>query len=257
MTPAVSAYHPTPAPPASFPSQPPPAEPVPTMQPPPPSSDATAGPAPSNPLKRRGRAVDPSIAAGGGYGGGYGGGQYGHHQPQPPMGDPYNSGGYQAPAYTEAPSQPHFFTPDSGAAASALAPPPATHHMPDQPGPGFTPAVSNGSGWNDPPPMMTKAAPSLAATNTTPALSSDPITQPLFGSTAVQEPAPAPTWGGFQPAPVQAETSYHHQTPAGFAGFQPADPPPVNQPPAPAPATAAPPAPIPAEHQVIQDTTYH
>ena len=161
MTPAVSAYHPTPAPaPASFPSQPPPSEPVPTMQPPPPSSDSTAGPASSNPLKRRNRAVDPSIAAGGGYGGGYGGGQYGHHQPQPqpPMGDPYNTGGYQAPSYTEAPSQPHFFTPDSGAAASPLAPPPATHHMPDQPGPGFTPAVSNGSGWNDPPPMMTKAA---------------------------------------------------------------------------------------------------
>ena len=266
MTPAVSAYHPTPAP-ASFPSQPPPVEPAAVLQPPPPSSDSTAGQASSNPLKRRSRAVDPSIAAGGGYGGGYG--QYSHHQPQPPMGDPYNPAGYQAPAYTEAPSQPHFFTPDPGAAASPLAPmapmvpPPASQHMPDQPGPGFTPAVSNGAGWNDPPPMMTKAAPSLAAnTNTTPALSADPITQPLFGS-GVPEPGPAQTntWGGFQPAPVQAESSYppphhHHQTPAGFAGFQPAEPPPVNQPaaPAPAPTTAAPPAPIPAEHQVIQDT---
>ena len=176
------------------------------------------------------------------------------------MGDPYNTGGYQAPAYSEPPSQPHFFTPDSGAAAPAMAPPPASHHTPDQPGPGFTPAVSNGAGWNDPPPLMTKATPSLAATNTTPALSSEPITQPIFGSSGVQEPVPAQanTWGGFQPAPVQAETSYHHhhqhQTPAGFAGFQPAEPAPVNQPPAPAPVTAAPPAPIPAEHQVIQDT---
>lgn len=199
--------------------------------------------------------MDPSIGAGGGYGGGYA--QYGHHQPQaqPPLGDPYNPG-YQAPAYTEAPSQPHFFTPDPGAAASPMAPPPASHHLPDQPGPGFTPAVSNGSGWNDPPPMMTKAVPE-AVTNTTPA-----ITQPLFGS-AVQEQGPAQTntWAGFQPAPVQAETSHpppphhhHPQAPAGFAGFQPAEPPPVNLPPAPAPTAAAPPAPIPAEHQVIQDT---
>ena len=241
MTPAVSAYQPTPAP-----SQPPPVEPVPTLQPPPPASDSSA-PA-SNPLLRRGRAVDPSIAAGGGYGQ-YG--QYGQPQPQP-MSDPYNSG-YQQPSYNEAPSQPHFFTPEASSAGSVMAPPP-TGHVPDQPGPGFTPMVSNGAGWNDPPPMMIRKTTPSQGTTTTAALSSDPITQPLFGNSGAQEPPQAQNnaWTGFQPAPAQAET-YQPQVP-GYSGFQPSEPAPVSQAPAPAPVTAAPPAPIPAEHQVIQDT---
>ena len=110
--------------------------------------------------------------------------------------------------------------------------------------------MSNGSGWNDPPPLMTKAGaatePTLAPSSSSGAPpGSDPITQPLFGA---PEPAPAPTpapgWAGFTPAPVPGPGGYH-QDPA----------PPANQPPAPAPAApAAPAAPIPAEHQVIQDT---
>ena len=241
MTPAVSAYQPTPSP-----SQPPPAEPVPTLQPPPPSSESSAPVA--NPLLRRGRAVDPSIAPGGG--GGYG--QYGQYGQPQPLSDPYNTG-YQQPSYTEAASQPHFFTPEAGGAVSSMAPPP-TGHVPDQPGPGFTPMVSNGSGWNDPPPMMIRKTTPSQGTTTTPALSSDPITQPLFGG---QEPAPAPaqhnTWGGFQPAPTHADT-FQPQAPHGYSGFQPSEPAPVSQPPPQAPVTAAPAAPIPAEHQVIQDT---
>merc|ERR1719325_164516 len=67
MTPAVSSYQPTP-------SQAPPVAPVPTFEPPPaaPPASESAASAGSNPLLRRGRAVDPSIAAGAGSGG-YGG----------------------------------------------------------------------------------------------------------------------------------------------------------------------------------------
>ena len=35
---------------------------------------------------------------------------------------------------------------------SVTNPPPHQERQPDQPGPGFTPAVSSGYGWNDPPP---------------------------------------------------------------------------------------------------------
>merc|ERR1719220_3427806 len=103
--------------------------------------------------------------------------------------------------------------------------------------------------------MIRKTVPSQGPV-TTPALGSDPITQPLYGSAAPQEPSQpqANSWAGFQPAPVQPE-SYQPPVP-GYSGFQPSEPAPVSQPApaAPAPVTAAPPAPIPAEHQVIQDT---
>ena len=266
MTPAVSSYQPTPS-----------QAPVPTFEPPPvagppPSSDAPAG-ALSNPLLRRGRAVDPSIGAGAGYGGGYGG----YMQPQPPVNEGYGhsySNQYAEPAPSSTPS---LFTPgppDTGMSGlagpgpmshySGLASAPApslTGHIPDQPSPGFTPSVSNGSGWNDPPPMMIsksnqKTEPTVSPSDPAAA----PITQPLYGS-AAPEPAPPAgpgAWAGFQPAPPTSSApapSYGQQTVPGYQGFTPAQPaPPVSQAPAPPPEEATPPAPIPAEHQVIQDT---
>ena len=267
MTPAVSSYHPTPSqpPPVSSyqPMQPQPpisAAPVPTFEPPPPSEQAPMSQPASNPLLRRGRAVDPSIAAGQHTGGGYGGGQYGYMQPQPPV---------QQQPYPEQPA-PAMFTPgpslDQGSTLSASQtfshqssyPAPAlTGHVPDQPSPGFKPMVSNGSGWNDPPPPIMSKSAQKQEPSVTPA-----VTAPLFGGqqqqpptgAEQQPPSSAGGWAGFTPAPVPA-TGYQQQQVPGYQGFQPAEPaPPANQPPAPAPVEEAPPAPIPAEHQVIQDT---
>ena len=198
-------------------------------------------------------------------------------QPQPPVNEGYGhsySNQYAEPAPSSTPS---LFTPgppDTGMSSlaapgpmsnySGLASAPApslTGHIPDQPSPGFTPSVSNGSGWNDPPPMMIsksnqKTEPTVSPSDPAAA----PITQPLYGS-AAPEPAPPAgpgAWAGFQPAPPTSSApapSYGQQTVPGYQGFTPAQPaPPVSQAPAPPPEEATPPAPIPAEHQVIQDT---
>ena len=263
MTPAVSTYQPTPSQPQVPTFEPPPAAGL-----PPPSDAPTGAGALSNPLLRRGRAVDPSIGAGGGYGGSYGGG---YMQPQPPVNDGFNnySNQFNDPSASTAPA---LLTPGPPATGmSGLAPgsmtnysklastpaPALTGHIPDQPSPGYTPMVSSGSGWNDPPPMMTTRPAQKAEPTVSPSQpAADPITQPLYGS-AAPEPAPPSGpggWAGFQPAPVSAP-SYGQQSVPGYQGFTPAEPAPAPQvAPAPAPVEAAPPAPIPAEHQVIQDT---
>merc|ERR550519_1701067 len=254
FTPAPTNYG---APPQSY-APAPPSDPVPTFQPPPieqvTSPTSLTSP---NPLLRRNRAVDPSIAAGAP------GSQYGYMQPTQQFGDQYKQqpSPYMQPQPTSFPDpvapqpQPNMFTPDHSTAYNQPAPapglPPPAGHVPDQPGPGFTPPVSSGSGWNDPPPMMI----SRPAPVPQPATSSaqDPITHPIFGAAAPEPtPAPAPGWGGFQPAPTQ---QFQQPTSQGYQGFQPAEPAnqPAPQPVAPAPEPA-PAAPIPAEHQVIQDT---
>ena len=186
-------------------------------------------------------------------------------QPSQPYSQPSQFMQPQAPTpYSEpAPSQPTMFTPAYNQAAPGA--PPPQGHVPDQPGPGFTPGVSSGSGWNDPPPMMISrpAAAQPVVTST----GQDPITHPIFGAAAPEPaPAPVPGWSGFQPAPVaptpqfmqQAPQGYQgltqqQQPPQGYQGFQPTEP--ANQPaPQPAALEPTPPAPIPAEHQIIQDT---
>jgi len=262
FTPAPTNYG---APPQPYATPAPPADPVPTFQPPPSDQAATSPTNSSNPLLRRNRALDPSIAPG------QPGQQFGYMQPSQPYSQPAQFMQPQQPA----PTQPTMFTPEAAPSYGQPAPsmpapsmPPPQGHVPDQPGPGFTPAVSSGAGWNDPPPMMISrpAAPQPAVSST----GQDPITHP-FGA---PEPAPAPIpgWSGFQPAPTQtqqyqqpamvpgqhggAQQGYQgqqQQPPQGYQGFQPSEPAnqPAPQPPAPEPA---PPAPIPAEHQVIQDT---
>jgi len=234
---------------------PPPTESVPTFQPPP--SDQATSPTSGNPLLRRNRALDPSIAPG------QHGSQFGYMQPQQPTQfmqpqQPTQFMQPQQPAtYSEpAPTQPTMFTPESTPAYPQQGAGLPQAHVPDQPGPGFTPAVSSGSGWNDPPPMMI----SRPATTQQPPVSSaaDPITHPIFG-TAAPEPAPTPAtvpgWSGFQPAPTPG---YPPQQPVssigGYQGFQPSQPANQPQPEPPSPEPAPAPAPIPAEHQVIQDT---
>ena len=74
-----------------------------------------------------------------------------------------------------------MFTPDSTTAYNQLGPglPPSQAHVPDQPGPGFTPAVSSGVGWNDPPPIMiSRPAPAQLQPSSTAA---EPITHLIFG----------------------------------------------------------------------------
>jgi len=259
FTPAPTNYG---APPQSYAAPAPPAEPVPTFQPPP--SDQTTSPSLLNPLLRRNRVLDSSIAPG------QPGQQFGGYmQPSQPYSQPSQFMQPQAPTpYSEpAPSQPTMFTPEATPAYNQAAPgaPPPQGHVPDQPGPGFTPAVSSGSGWNDPPPMMISrpAAAQPVVTST----GQDPITHPIFGAAAPEPaPAPVPGWSGFQPAPVaptpqfmqQAPQGYQgltqqQQPPQGYQGFQPTEP--ANQPaPQPAALEPTPPAPIPAEHQIIQDT---
>jgi len=249
FTPAPTNYG---APPQSYAAPAPAADPVPTFQPPP--TDQTSPPAPNNPLLRRNRALDPSITSP------VQGGQYGYMQPAQPYAEQYSQP-TQFMQPQPAPTQPSMFTPDPVPAfnqPSAPGLPPSAGHVPDQPGPGYTPIVSSGSGWNDPPPMIrSRPAPSEPATTTT---NSDPITHPIFGS-AAPEPAPAPTpgWGGFQPAPVQqfqqpaSVQQFQQPAPQGYQGFIPSEP--ANQPaPQPAALEPTPPAPIPVEHQVIQDT---
>merc|ERR1719186_1734665 len=117
FTPAPTNYG---APPQSYAPPAPPSEPVPTFQPPP--SDQTTSPsAPSNPLLRRNRALDPSISAGNP------GGQYGFMQPSQPYGDQYSQPSQfmqpQPNHYSDpAPAQPNMFTPDPTPAFNQAAP---------------------------------------------------------------------------------------------------------------------------------------
>jgi len=252
FTPAAAPSYGAPPQPSYAPPAAPP-DPVPTFQPPP--SDQATSPSSANPLLRRNRALDPSIAPG------QPGSQFGYMQPSQPSQfmQPQSPAPYSEPA----PTQPTMFTPDNTPAYNQPGPglPPPQAHVPDQPGPGFTPAVSSGAGWNDPPPMMiARPAPAQPSTSTTAA---EPITHPIFGA-AAPEPTPAqvPGWSGFQPAPTPGfqpaptpgyQGQQQQQQPQGYQGFQPTEPAnqPAPEPPAPEPA---PPAPIPAEHQVIQDT---
>merc|ERR1719228_2055989 len=158
FTPALSNYGVPPQ--SSYTAPAPPVDPVPTFQPPP--SDLTTSPSSANPLLRRNRALDPSIAPG------QPGSQFGYMQPSQPSQfmQPQSPAPYSEPA----PTQPTMFTPDSTPAYNQPGPglPPPQAHVPDQPGPGFTPAVSSGAGWNDPPPMMiARPAPAQPQTSTT------------------------------------------------------------------------------------------
>jgi len=251
----------------------PPADPVPTFQPPPVADQTVSSSSSSNPLLRRNRAVDPSIAAGQQ-------GQYGYMQPSQPnqFMPPSQPSQFMQPSAvpfaSEMSAQPNVFNPDTsqnyshlGQGGSSM--PPPTAHVPDQPGPGYTPAASSGAGWNDPPPMMISKPPTSQPSVTPSTDESTPITHPLLGSGTELAPAPAPIpgWTGFQPAPVQSvvpggfgqqptPANFAAQQPMGYQGFQPSEP--VHQPASPPTPVAAPeptpPAPIPAEHQVIQDT---
>jgi len=231
---------------------------------PPPGEGLNFVPAGTNPLLKRTRTVDPSIVNSGyntgsyaqGYGqqGGYGGGGFG--APAPVEQQPAGAAG-----------QPNIFTPDpvnmmtpartrtnsiSGTSGAALLPPTGFKYTPDHGGPGWRPPTSSGSGWNDPPPMMSKPkTPTVAPTNT---YNQGPITTPLFNpGAAVEPPAAAPAEYGAAPQMMQPQPPANN----GWSGFQPAAP--VEQPAAPAapqkPPTPEPPAPlapIPQEHQEIQ-----
>ena len=152
-------------------------------------------------------------------------------QPQPPVNEGYNNSYNNQFSDPSAPSTPALFTPgpsDTGMSSlaapgpmanySKLASTPApvlTGHIPDQPSPGYTPMVSSGSGWNDPPPMMTsRSAQKTEATVSSSQTSADPITHPLYGAAPAPEPAPpSGAWAGFQPAPVTSAPSYGQQPP--------------------------------------------
>jgi len=237
---------PAPAPPANMQYMQPAA--VPAFQPPPGPDPALAAPAPSNPLMRGRRALDPTLST-------PAPGQYGQY------GQPYQPAAPQPAMFTPEPAPaPNMFTPSVG--VTAPAPGVGSPRIPDQPGEGWAPPTSSGAGWNDPPALVRRPVTSPPSSVSAPA----PLTTPLTGA---QEPVPAPpAWQGFQPAPAGpvAPPSYQGFQPAepapvavsqpgtmtGYQGFQPAEPAP---PAAPAPAPEpAPPAPIPAEHQVIQDT---
>merc|ERR1719234_217337 len=182
-------------------------------------------------------------------------------QQEPQYTTPGLPGGQQAQA-------PGIFNPAEATPAPALPPPAVLDRQPDQPGPGFMPPVSSGYGWNDPPPATVAKNAFSRQTATAPTPAAEPPQQ-FFTPTPVQQPAPTPAWGGFQPQQQQQHGGYHQQQqqeqappanqPSGWAGFQPAQQqqhaqqaPPANQQQQ-AAEPAQPPAPIPAEHQVIQD----
>ena len=186
-------------------------------------------------MLRCNRALDPSIAPGS---------QFWYMQQIQPSRfmQPQAPAAYSEPATT----QPTMFTPDSTPAYNCLGPglPASQAHLPDQSGPGFTPAVSIGAGWNDPPPIViSRLAPAQLQPSSTAA---EVITHLIFGAAAPDPtPAPAPGWSGFQPVSAPGFQS----TPApGYQGQQQQQP--ANQP-EPEPK---PPAPMPAEHKVTQDT---
>merc|ERR1719430_926196 len=135
--------------------------------------------------------------------------------------------------------------------------------QPDQPGPGFTPPVSSGYGWNDPP-AATVAKNAFSRRANAPA-TSEPAQPTNFFTPAPLPSQPAPSWGGFQPGPTPTINQQQQQQQQQPGAFPPPTPAysnegvqhPANQPqhqaPPPQPEPAQPPAPIPAEHQVIQD----
>jgi len=135
--------------------------------------------------------------------------------------------------------------------------------QPDQPGPGFTPPVSSGYGWNDPP-AATVAKNAFSRRANAPA-TSEPAQPTNFFTPAPLPSQPAPSWGGFQPGPTATINQQQQQQQQQPGAFPPPTPAysnegvqhPANQPqhqaPPPQPEPAQPPAPIPAEHQVIQD----
>jgi len=245
---------------------PPPVEPVQTFQP----AQNDSSTAPPNPLMRRNRALDPSIGSSGGTPN-YNQFMQPTQQPsymqptqQPTYMQPTTQPSYlqptQQPSYLQPTQQPTYgtqpqynyeqqptqspsmFTPElTPAPMTPGLPPPVGHNVntPDHGGPGFKPVVSSGSGWNDPPPMITRSPNPPPVTST-----SDMITCPIFTPEPIHTQQPAPSWGGFQPAAPQQ--------PAQIQGFQAQE---QQQPQVQelAPVEAAPPAPIPAEHQVIQD----
>eukprot|EP00095_Tigriopus_kingsejongensis_P008051 maker-scaffold201_size263271-snap-gene-1.32 protein:Tk08051 transcript:maker-scaffold201_size263271-snap-gene-1.32-mRNA-1 annotation:"hypothetical protein CAPTEDRAFT_20326" len=119
---------------------------------------------------------------------------------------------------SSAAAPPNIFNP-AEAVPSSMAPPPAgmatasagsyqpAGHLPDHGGPGFRPPSSNGSGWNDPPPMAVNSRSKLASmgTKTTSALSAVPITQPLLGGASMEAP------------PVNHANQYGIMNPANMA----------------------------------------
>lgn len=113
-------------------------------------------------------------------------------------------------------------------------PPVGFKHTPDHGGPGHTPVVSSGAGWNDPPALMSRPKP-LPPTETS--FQSGPITHPMVG-TAAEPAAPsaaAPSaWSGFTPAPV-------YEAAAAAPAPAPAAPEPVPLPP------------MPEEHKRLQE----
>jgi len=216
----------------------------------------------TNPLLGGRRTVDASVAPPGP-----------HYQGFQPAPTPQFSGFQpQEPQFTHSgppvqPQAPGIFNPAEATPAPTLPPPAVLDRQPDQPGPGFMPPVSSGYGWNDPPPATVAKNAFSRKTAAAPAPAADPPQQ-FFTPAPVQQSAPSPAWGGFQPHQQQGGYQQQQQEqpppanqPSGWAGFQPAQqqqqqqpaqaPPANNQQQTPEPAQ--PPAPIPAEHQVIQD----
>jgi len=187
--------------------------------------------------------------------------QFSGFQPQEPQ--------YSAPSLPGGQQQaPGIFNPAEATPAPTLPPPTVLERQPDQPGPGFMPPVSSGYGWNDPPPATVAKNAFSRQTPAAAVQAADPPQQ-FFTPAPVQQPAPSPAWGGFQPQqqqggfqqPPQQQQEQHAppaNQPSGWGGFQPAQQqppqgPPANHQQAAPPEPAQPPAPIPAEHQVIQD----
>lgn len=118
---------------------------------------------------------------------------------------------------------PSIFNPAS-AVPSSMAPPVADGpplpmgHIPDHGGPGYKPPVSDGFGWNDPPPMSLTSKPKASSltTKTTTSLSSEPITQPLMGAPPSEVP------------PTNHANQYGIMNPANTGMAGPPLPPPAN-----------------------------
>lgn len=258
-----------PAPAYNPPSQAvPPMQPVAPMQSFQPPTDLPAPTGSVNPLLKRGRALDPSINTAQGNFNNYNNNNQnygqGYNQPQPGYNHGQQEQTYQpggnfsapAPSFQPAPvpsfqgqgdNQPNILTPDpiqgrirtlSTADGAAFPPSGMFQHTPDHGGPGHTPVVSSGSGWNDPPPSInakTKPAPVEVSSSSW----QQPITAPLYssqGSGATEPVSAVPAaqgWAGFTPAPV----------------YEPAAPP------APAPVAALEPElpPMPQQNKPIQD----
>lgn len=255
-------------------SQPPsmytaPSDPVPSFKPP--SDSPVTSRSSNNPLFSGRRTLDASVTA-----------PSGHYQPINQYPGPQQSqyqppNQYQTPEpvptqYQQqhtAPTQPGIFNPaEASHMPNPGAPPPVAmmERQPDQPGPGFTPMVSSGYGWNDPPAATVAKNAFSRKSNVTSSLPTEPITTQFF-TPEVPPSHPAPSWGGFQPGPAshqpvmnqpQSGASSLITQPYGLTPSYGNEVPPANQPQPPSQAPVQqeppqPPAPIPAEHQVIQD----